>query len=342
MSLRSAAIRTFERTPLPDAVTRAAIEALVGRTRRTLSADAAQASYDFAAAMKSQGIALHPDAANAQHYEVPATFFELVLGPRRKYSCCLYVEGASLAEAEEHALDKTASHARLENGQKILDLGCGWGSLSLFAAERLPQSSILAVSNSNSQRHHIEQVARTRGLDNLRVVTADVNAFDPEERFDRVVSVEMFEHVSNWPSLLSRVRSWLGPDGLFFMHVFSHVAVPYAFDHTDPNDWIAQHFFTGGIMPSHDLIKEFGNVFEVVNEWRWNGSHYARTANDWLANMDRNEAAVLEVLRLAYGDEARLWQRRWRLFFLATAGLFGHRCGEEWGVSHYLLRPIAG
>jgi cyclopropane-fatty-acyl-phospholipid synthase len=342
MSFRSTTIKTFERAPLPDAVTRAAIEALVARTRRTLPRDGTQATRAFAEAMKSQAIALHPDAANAQHYEVPAEFFGLVLGPRRKYSGCLYEEAMSLAEAEEYALAETVSHARLENGQRILELGCGWGSLSLFAAERFPQSTILAVSNSNSQRRHIEQQARERGLGNLHVMTADVNAFDPQEKFDRVVSVEMFEHMSNWPALLSRVRSWLAPDGLFFMHVFSHAASPYAFDHTDPNDWIAQHFFTGGIMPSHGLIKEFCDVFEVVDEWRWNGSHYARTANDWLANMDRNAAAVSEVLRSAYGAGAKLWQRRWRLFFLATAGLFGHRSGKEWGVSHYLLKPVAG
>lgn len=340
MSLKRAAIGAFERAPIPDAVTRLAIEALVKRTRLALPEDGQEATRKFADAMKSRPIAVHPEAANEQHYEVPSGFFGLVLGPRRKYSCCLYdEETTTLTEAEERALAETAAHAQLEDGQRILELGCGWGSLSLYMAEYFPQSTILAVSNSRSQRGYIENQAAARSLHNLGVVTGDVNAFNPEGRFDRIVSVEMFEHVSNWPALLSRVRSWLAPHGLFFMHVFSHARVPYAFDHTDPSDWIAQHFFTGGIMPSHGLIGEFGRLFDLADAWRWSGKHYARTANDWLANMDRNETAVADVLRSTYGEDASLWQRRWRLFFLGTAGLFGHRGGEEWGVSHYLLRP---
>jgi len=341
MSLKRAAIGAFERVPLADAVTRLAIETLVARTRRTLPEDADAVTRDFMRAMRGRPIAVHAEAANAQHYEVPADFFGLVLGPRRKYSCCLYRDGTTtLGEAEERALAETVAHARLGPGQQILELGCGWGSLSLFMAEAFPESSILAVSNSRSQRAYIEGEAVARGLENLRVVTADVNGFRPDAAFDRAVSVEMFEHVSNWEALLANVRSWLKPDGLLFMHVFSHARVPYAFDHTDQTDWIAQHFFTGGIMPSHGLIREFRGLFEVVDDWRWGGLHYARTANDWLANMDRNERAVAQVLQPVYGDDAKLWQRRWRLFFLATAGLFGHRAGEEWGVSHYLLRPV--
>ncbi len=341
MSLKEAAIGAFERVPLPDSVTRLAIGTLVGRTRRAMPVNFHAVTRNFTQAMQARPIAVHTEAANAQHYEVPADFFGLVLGPRRKYSCCLYAgDGGTLADAEERALAETAAHARLAQGQRILELGCGWGSLSLFMAETFPQSSILAVSNSGSQRAYIEGEAAARGLGNLRVVTADVNGFHPDGVFDRVVSVEMFEHVSNWEALLSKVRSWLKPDGFLFMHVFSHARVPYAFDHTDQTDWIAQHFFTGGIMPSHGLIREFDGLFEVVDDWRWSGLHYARTANDWLANMDRNEKAVAQVLRQVYGDDAKLWRRRWRLFFLATAGLFGHRGGEEWGVSHHLLRPV--
>jgi len=342
MSLKGAALGAFERVPLPDMVMRLAIETLVGRTRRAMPEDPSEVTRDFTRAMQACPIAVHTEAANAQHYEVPAEFFELVLGPRRKYSCCLYEDSATtLAEAEERALAETSAHARLGEGQKILELGCGWGSLSLFMAEMFPSSSILAVSNSRSQRAYIESEAKSRGLDNLRVVTADVSTFEPQGSFDRVVSVEMFEHVSNWQALLSNTRSWLKPDGLLFMHVFSHARVPYAFDHTDQTDWIAQHFFTGGVMPSHDLIREFDSLFEVADEWRWSGVHYARTANDWLANMDANEKAVARVLRPVYGADVKLWQRRWRLFFLATAGLFGHRAGQEWGVSHYLLRPVS-
>jgi len=343
MSLKRVAIDAFERAPIPDAMTRLAIEALVTRTRLAMPEDGITATRDFARAMSAKPVAVHPEAANAQHYEVPAGFFRLVLGPRLKYSSCLYeTDTATLAEAEEKALAETAAHARLRQKQKILELGCGWGSLSLFMAETLPQSAILAVSNSRSQKAYIEGVAARRGLTNLSVVTADVNAFAPEDSFDRIVSVEMFEHVSNWPALMAQVKSWLKPGGLFFMHVFSHARVPYVFDHGDTDDWIAQHFFTGGIMPSQGLVREFGGVFDVVDEWRWSGRHYARTATDWLANMDRNAAEVTRVLRSTYGDGAKLWQRRWRLFFLATAGLFGHRGGREWGISHYLLRPAPG
>jgi cyclopropane-fatty-acyl-phospholipid synthase len=340
MNLRAKAIELYERAPLPDVVSRAAIAILVARTSRKMNVEDSETTRAFAAAMRARPIAIHTDAANAQHYEVPAEFFGLVLGPRRKYSCCLYPEPAtSLAEAEEISLAETAAHADLEDGQTVLELGCGWGSLSLYAAERYPKSTILAVSNSRSQRAYIEAQAEARGLANLRVVTADVNAFDPGAKFDRIVSVEMFEHVSNWPELLGRVRNWLKPDGRFFMHVFSHARLPYRFDHTDPADWIAQHFFTGGIMPSHALIREFPDLFEVEAEWRWNGRNYERTALDWLANFDRNDDAVMRVLTATYGDAAELWKQRWRLFFLATAGLFGHGDGSEWAVSHYRLRP---
>ena len=208
-------------------------------------------------------------------------------------------------------------------------------------AERFPGSRITSVSNSASQRRFIRDRARARGLTNLRVVTADMNDFTTEARFDRIVSVEMFEHMSNWRALLTRVNGWLKPDGLLFLHVFSHRATPYRFEVEDPSDWIAQYFFTGGVMPSHDLIRQFPDLFTVAMDWRWSGAHYARTALQWLENFDAHRATIDPVLREVYGQDARLWARRWRLFFLATAGLFGHRGGEEWGVSHYRLRPVA-
>ncbi len=339
MGLKAAAIGAIERAPVPDQVTKWAIGALVGLTAKTLEHEPATATADFARAMENRPIAVHTDAANAQHYEVPPEFFGLVLGPARKYSCCLYPTGsATLAEAEEFALAETAAHARLEDGQTILELGCGWGSLSLWMARNFPQSRILSVSNSHSQRRFVEGEIAARGITNLSVVTADANTFQPEGKFDRVVSVEMFEHMANWPALLARIKTWLKPNGLFFMHVFAHARVPYRFDHEDESDWIGKHFFTGGIMPSHDLIRQFVS-FEVIEDWRWSGRHYRRTAEDWLWNFDRNEAAVGAVMRSTYGEDAKLWQRRWRLFFLATAGLFGHGDSTEWGVSHYLLKP---
>lgn len=339
MNLAATAITAAERLPLPDSALRFGIDRLVGRTRRHL-AGADVADRDFVAAMGEWPIAVHTAQANAQHYELPTEFFALVLGPSRKYSCCLYETATTtLAEAEIAALEETCRHAELADGQDVLELGCGWGSLALFMAERYPASRIVSVSNSASQRRHIEAEAGRRGLGNLAVVTADMNAFAPSRRYDRIVSVEMFEHMSNWKALLERARGWTKPDGRLFLHVFSHCTNAYRFDHADRADWIAQHFFTGGVMPSHGLVREFGESFTVERDWRWSGRHYARTARDWLKNMDANRDAVRTLFAATYGRDAALWMRRWRLFFLATAGLFGHADGTEWGVSHYLLRP---
>jgi cyclopropane-fatty-acyl-phospholipid synthase len=334
------ATNAVERLKLPDTLTRLGIEFLVGRTSRKLAAVPGDFEQRFAAGFGGFPIAEHTDDANAQHYELPEGFFGLALGPRRKYSCCLYGPGVETLEAaEEFALTETCAHAALANGQDILELGCGWGSLSLWMAAHYPASRITAVSNSHSQRAYIEGQAAAVGLSNLTVITADMNVFAPPATYDRVVSVEMFEHMANWRALLARVRTWLRPEGKLFIHVFTHRSAPYRFDHRDEGDWIAKHFFTGGIMPSHGLMRHFPDLFAVEREWRWAGSHYQRTANHWLENYDRNEAAIMALLRGVYADEAKLWQRRWRLFFLATAGLFGYRGGEEWGVSHYLLTP---
>jgi len=336
------AIRAVETTALPDALTRAGIQMLVGMRRRSL-AGRGDMSARFAADMKNYPIAVHTDAANDQHYELPPRFFELTLGARRKYSCCLYPTGEeTLDEAEVIALKETVAHAGLANGQRILELGCGWGSLSLFMAEKYPDASITAVSNSAPQRVYIEGEARARGLSNLTVITADMNTFAPRGQFDRVVSVEMFEHMANWQVLLGRVRGWLAPNGRLFVHVFSHWHQPYRFDTSDPTDWIAQHFFTGGIMPSHNLIGQFPQHFRVEQQWRWTGEHYARTARDWLTRFDKNLPEIDDLLTGIYGGDARVWRRRWRLFYLATEGLFGHDNGYEWGVSHYLLAPAGG
>jgi cyclopropane-fatty-acyl-phospholipid synthase len=341
MSLVAAAVGAAERMPLPDSVMRAGIAALVGRTARRLRAAPADAEGAFAEAMRDHPIALFPVDANAQHYEVPPGFFEKVLGPRLKYSCCLYPQaGTTLDEAEAFALAETATHAGLADGQDILELGCGWGSLTLWMAERYPASRIVAVSNSHPQREYIEVAAARRGLLNVEVITADMNAFSTSRRFDRVVSVEMFEHMSNWPKLLANIHGWLRPDGRLFLHVFSHQATPYRFDHTDKADWIAQHFFTGGIMPSHNLIGHVASSFELEADWRWSGTHYQRTALDWLRRFDTEAAEIQLVLRDTYSADWALWRRRWRLFFLATAGLFGANRGDEWGVSHYRLRPV--
>jgi cyclopropane-fatty-acyl-phospholipid synthase len=329
-----------ERAPLPDSLLRSAIAARVAKTRRRLaSVDGQAEQLRSVAEMSTRPIAEFTLVANRQHYELPVAFFEQVLGPRRKYSCCLYEPGVDcLATAEERALAVTAERAALADGQSILELGCGWGALSLWMAQTLPAARITAVSNSLPQRRYIEREALARGIGNLQIITTDINEFTPERRYDRIVSVEMFEHVANWPFLLGRIANWLEPDGRLFLHVFSHRAVPYRFDHADSHDWIARHFFTGGIMPSHGLIRLCDHDFVVEEEWRWSGEHYRRTASDWLANFDRRRSAIRPILSQVYGEGAALWCRRWRLFLLATAGLFGDSDGSEWGISHYRLK----
>jgi len=341
MIMAQTAIAVAENLPLPDTALRFGISRLVGRTSRLL-ANAGTSDREFARAMVGWPIATHVEQANEQHYELPAAFFELTLGPRRKYSCCLYRSSEStLAEAEIAALEESCQHADLVDGQSILELGCGWGSLSLYMAERYPNSRIVSVSNSTSQRSFIESETARCGFENLSVVTADMNEFDAPGRFDRIVSVEMLEHMSNWNALLRHARNWIADDGRAFVHVFSHRDSAYRFDHADKADWIAQHFFTGGLMPSHNLMRQFEESFVVEKDWRWNGMHYQRTALDWLRNFDLNSAAISTIFEETYGRGAAVWMRRWRLFFLATAGLFGYETGNEWSVSHYLLRPSA-
>jgi cyclopropane-fatty-acyl-phospholipid synthase len=290
--------------------------------------------------MRNHPIAEHTVDANKQHYEIPAEFFALCLGPKFKYSSCLYEPGETLAQAEIRALTQTCEHAQLADGQDILELGCGWGSMTLFMATRYPGALITAVSNSASQRAFIEGRAREQGLTNVRIITADMNVFDSDQRFDRIVSVEMFEHMSNWRALLERCRTWLRPDGRLLTHVFAHRTAPYRFDVNDPADWIAHHFFAGGVMPSRDLIANFPDLFEVEQDWWWNGKHYERTALDWLKNFDANRDRIRHILADVYGKDAKLWENRWRLFFISTAGLFGHAGGNEWGVVHHRLKPV--
>jgi cyclopropane-fatty-acyl-phospholipid synthase len=339
MSFVSRIIGTAERVPLPDLIVRAAIQRLCSRTATRLASGNAESDASVAGEMAARAVAEYTDEARARHHEVPAAFFAHVLGPNRKYSSCFYKEPKStLQEAEEEALRQTVEHADLGNGQAILELGCGWGSLSLWMARQFPRSEITALSNSHAQREYIEAEAAARGLKNLRVITQDTNLFDPERRFDRIVSVEMFEHVMNWRELMTRMRSWLKPDGRFFMHIFTHRAGAYRFDRTDGEDWIARHFFSGGVMPSHHLIRQYADLFEVEKEWRWSGTHYQRTALDWLGRFDAQHDEIEAILRKAHGSDTALWMRRWRRFFLVTSGLFGYADGSEWGVSHYRMK----
>ncbi len=333
---------------VPDRVIRNGIRRLSERRLREIHASDAEAaarlSERFVRAMDAADTAPLPDLANEQHYEVPAEFFALVLGRHRKYSACWWPEGiARLDDAEAAALAATCERAGIGAGQEVLELGCGWGSLTLWMAERYPSSRITAVSNSGSQRRYIEAEAERRGLRNVRVLTADMNAFDTEVRFDRVVSVEMFEHMRNWRRLFARVHGWLRPGGRFFMHVFCHRSTPYAFVDGGPSDWMSRHFFSGGMMPSDELALRFQDSLRFLARWRWDGTHYERTANAWLANLDARREAALPVLASAYGpDAADQWLQRWRIFFMACAELFGYRRGQEWWVAHYLFERPAG
>ena len=339
MSLIANSVNRLQDAPFPDFVTRPAIALLVANARRRLDRSPDFADADFAREMAERPVAEHTDAANQQHYELPARFFELCLGPHRKYSSCYFPKpDATLEQGEAAALRLTCDHADLQDGQDVLELGCGWGSLSLWMAERYPASRITSVSNSRSQKAEIDALARARGLTNLEVVTADMNVFQTDRTFDRIVSVEMFEHMANWRALLTRARGWLRPDGRMFIHVFSHINAPYRFEVSDYSDFIAQHFFTGGVMPSHGLMHQYGDLFEVEQDWRWSGKHYQRTADLWLENFDRNEDDIRTLMTEVYGDDHALWMRRWRRFFMATAGLFGDSGGEVWGVSHYRMR----
>ena len=342
------ALDWVEQGRIPDAIVRRGIRALL-RTRLaelhdTDCAAGAGLSERFVAQMDAAAVAPVPELANEQHYEVPAEFFSAVLGPRRKYSCCLYATPeTTLAQAEEAALALSCERARLSDGQDVLELGCGWGSLSLWMAERYPGSRITAVSNSHSQRAFIEGEAAARGLGNLRVVTCDMNVFHAEQRYDRIVSIEMFEHMRNWRRLFARVAGWLRADGCFFMHVFCHRSVPYAFEVQGPDDWMSRYFFSGGMMPSDDLALRFQDDLQLLSRWRWDGRHYQRTANDWLAHMDARRALVWPVLERLYGAaEAPRWWSRWRMFFMACAELWGYADGQQWWVSHYLFARRAG
>lgn len=329
---------------LPDSVIRWGIRRLLRQRLQEVRASTPverQANVAlFAQKLRSLPVAVETKAANEQHYEVPAAFYKLCLGPRLKYSSCFYETGReSLAEAEVAMLSLTSQRAELANGQEILELGCGWGSLTLWMAEQYPQSQITGVSNSASQKVFIESECRRRGLNNVRIITCDMNQFTTEAgRYDRVVSVEMFEHMKNWAELLRRISAWLKPQGKLFFHVFTHRDCAYHFESKDGTDWMSRHFFTGGIMPSNNLPTYFQDDLKLETQWEVEGRHYGQTAEHWLQNTDEHRTEILEIFGECYGNnQAKKWFAYWRIFFMACAELWNFRGGSEWMVCHYRL-----
>ena len=338
-------IELCERGLVPDALTRYGIRRLcVQRLREEQAGDAAKAQarqQRLAGELRRSAIAIETAAANAQHYELPTRFFQLCLGSRLKYSSCYYPTGGeTLDQAEDAMLALYGERADLRDGQRILELGCGWGSLTLWMAERYPHARITAVSNSATQREHIQAQCRERGVANVRVLTCDVNALElPAQAFDRIVSVEMFEHLRNYEALFARIARWLAPEGRLFAHIFCHRALMYPFETDGEDNWMGRHFFTGGLMPSADTLVHCQSSLELEERWLLPGTHYQRTANHWLQRQDARRAEVMAVLREAYGADAARWQQRWRIFWMACAELFGYEGGREWLVGHYRFRP---
>lgn len=333
----------LEKNLLPDFIIRIGIRRLNAerlREHAKLTGEEQHKRFmDLVRELRESPIALNTKEANEQHYEVPPPFFKLVLGKHLKYSSCYWEPNiGNLDDAERRMLEIYCDRAELANGQNILELGCGWGSLTLFMAENFPKSKITAVSNSKPQRLYIESQLKARKLKNVKVITADMNVFKTQKKFQRIVTVEMFEHMRNYDALFAKVRGWLAPKGKLFIHVFNHKELAYLFESSGESDWMGRYFFTGGIMPSRDLYLHFAPPLKIENQWVVDGLHYERTAEAWLHNMDANRAEIEDIFRDVYGAEnVTKWWAYWRIFFMACAELFGAKAGKEWEVTHYLF-----
>lgn len=334
-------INWIEQGYVPDSVVRMGIRKLCRQRLIEEKVDDVESAdhryFEFLNELKQSPLAIDTDKANEQHYEVDADFFHWALGARRKYSSSYYHSDESLDQAEENMLSLYLERGEFVDGQDILELGCGWGSITLYMAEKLPNSKITAVSNSNSQRRYIMGQCKEKGFDHVEVITCDINELKLEQQFDRVISIEMFEHVRNYYNLFKNIAGWLKDDGKMFVHVFCHRYLMYPFIAEGDDNWMAKHFFSGGQMPAVDTFSHFQQHLQLERRWVNSGKHYEKTSNHWLENMDKNKVQILPIFEKTYGADAKLWFQRWRIFFMSCAELFGYNDGKEWLVSHYLF-----
>lgn len=323
--------------PLPDCLYRMAIRAqLKQRLANEFKKYGNKTIEDYVTFLKTQPIAVMTEKANDQHYDVPVSFFENVMGVHKKYSCCLFENGdETLDDAEDAMLKLTCERANLSDGQDILELGCGWGSLTLYMAKKYPNATITAVSNAQSQRQYIEQRLVDENLTNVNVITENVATLTRSETYDRIISIEMMEHMRNYDVLFKTLSGWLKSNGNLFIHIFGHRNKPYTFD--DETSWMARHFFSGGQMPSKQLFSYFNSSLCIDKIWEISGTHYAMTSLNWLHNMDRSKSRIMSIFQQTYGKEAKKFWIYWRLFFMACEELFAFNNGNEWQVYHYLL-----
>lgn len=338
------ALTSLEKNLLPDLVIRRLTRLLLAARLRLgylPSADLQLADLiRFKQSIEDMPIAVETDKAKTQHYELPTSFFKLVLGKNLKYSCCYFQDKSdTLGDAENAMLDLYCERAQVKDGQSILDVGCGWGSLSLYIARKYQNCSITGICNSTTQKAHIEEQCRDLQLSNVNIIVADISKFEMESSFDRVISIEMFEHMKNYKALLKKLTMWMKEDSLLFVHHFCHKVFSYHFEDMNEDDWITRYFFSGGTMPSANLLLYFQDDVAVVNHWLVNGMHYSRTSEEWLKRMDQNAAAIRPIMESTYGkDSATKWTAYWRTFFISVAELFGYNNGDEWMVSHYLFK----
>jgi len=338
----SGAITLAEKNFFPDWLIRLGIRKLMKEKLSELSSiyvsDGYERKKDWVDSMNKSPLAFSPKKANEQHYEVPSKFFQQVSGPRMKYSSCFWDSSTTnLYDAENQMLDITIRRSGIEDGMRVLDLGCGWGSLSIYIAEKLSQCNVVSVSNSQDQGNYILKEVQKKGLTNLSFIKADMNTLHTDITFDRIISVEMFEHMRNYRLLLNKIAGWLKKNGKLFIHIFCHNDYAYPYETNTDSDWMTRYYFTGGMMPSYDLLEYFQDDLDLEKSWKINGNHYRKTCRAWLNTQDKRREKIMEIFQQFYGDEGELWFNRWRIFWMACEELFAYNEGEEWFIGHFLM-----